>query len=153
MFKNKIYKRFERIYKYFHNNNEITHIFHTKLGDRKVGCIKTIAGMILKDTNTKEIEYKTDRGDGILIIYSDKLEENPASILFILAVDKKGKIAIINSKIDEPAIFSAIYELECLMYKEKQHEKGEVLKKLLSYYGNNYGSGIFPFRWWNDARS
>ena len=154
MFKSKIYKRFEKIYKYFYDNNEITHTFHTKLGDRKIACIKSVQGMILTNSNTQEIQYETNRKDDIILIYGDKPEEYPTKTLFMLAVNKKGKITICNSKIDEPAIFSAIYELECLIYKDKKHKKGQLLKELLSYYGNsNFGSGVFPFRWWNNGRN
>ena len=139
MFKNKIYKRFEKIYKYFYDNNEITHTFHTKLGDRNVSCMKTIAGMILTNGINKEVLYSTHRSDGVILIYNDKSEKNPAEVLFILAVDVNGKITIINSKIDEPAIFSAIYELECIIWDKKQKRKGEMLEKLLLYYQPYYG--------------
>ena len=49
------------------------------------------------------------------------------------------------------AIFSAIYELECLIWEEKKKHKTDTLEKLLSYYSPNVPSGFcyFPYGYWS----
>lgn len=131
MFENKIYKRFKKIHdyitdsncsytKYFDGKCFKYKIFPTKMGDRAV-----ISSVINKYTFT--------------LGYHDA--DN--SLLFAVAVDRKGNINIIQSKIDELAIFSAIYELECLIYEYKEEKRGKMLEKLLKYYVPHNGLGLF----------
>lgn len=127
MFKNKIYKRFKKIYDYISDINcEYTiefdgicykyKTFKTKMGERDV-----IVDMV-------------DR-DSVCIAYHDF----DKSLLFVLLVNKRGRIEILYSRIDEMAIFSAIYELECLIWEHKEEKRGKMLESLLSYYRPNIG--------------
>lgn len=117
----KIYKRLKKLHdyitddkcKYTKSFDQVCYkykTFKTKLGDRSV-----IASMI---------------GNSVLIGYHDYDD----SLLFMIACDNRGKLNIIHSKIDEVAIFSAIYELECLIWEYKAKKRGEMLENLLSYY-------------------
>lgn len=129
MFEHRNYKRFKRLYDYITDNKclytkEFDGIFykykkfHTKLGDR---CI---------------IAHLVDKS--IYIAYHDY--DN--SLLFVIAIEKNGKIEILQNVIDEVAIFSAIYEIECLIYEKKEKKRGEMLTKLLSYYPQNMNFGL-----------
>lgn len=132
MFENKIYKRFKKIHDYITDSN----CSYTKYFDGK--CFKYK-------------RFPTQMGERAVISsvinkYTFVLGYHDAddSLLFAIAVDRKGKVNIIQSKIDELAIFSAIYEIECLIYDKKHEEKGELLNKLLGYYnlasyGMNFG--------------
>lgn len=126
MFENKLYKRFKRLYKFITDNNclytkEFEGIcykyktFKTKMGNRSV-----IADML---------------GKSVVLAYHDYDD----SMLFCIVCDKNGRITIPKTEIDEVAIFSAIYELECIIWDKKQKRKGEMLEKLLSYYQPYYG--------------
>lgn len=130
MFKNKVYKRFEKLYNYITDINcsytrEFDGIcykykkFNTKLGERAV------------------ISHKI--GEDIVIGYHD--EDN--SLLFYIGVNKKGKVQIVDTKIDELAIFSAIYELECIIYKHKAKKFGKMLENMFKYYQPHNGIGLF----------
>ena len=131
MFENKIYKRFKKIHdyitdsncsytKYFDGKCFKYKVFPTQLGDRAV-----ISSVINKYT--------------FVLGYHDCDD----SLLFAVAVDRKGKVNVIQSRIDELAIFSAIYEIECLIYDKKHEEKGELLNKLLGYYNPmSYGTSL-----------
>lgn len=131
MFENKNYKRFKKIYDYitdekcyytkeFEGNFYKYKTFHTKLGDRSV------------------IGHLRDKT--IYIAYHDY--DN--SLLFVLAIERNGEVRIVQNIIDELAIFSAIYELECLIYNDKEEQKGKLLNKLLSYYSpNSYGTSFW----------
>ena len=101
--------------------------FKTKMGDRNV-----IASTLDKD---------------VVIGYHDYDD----SILFMIVCNTRGKITILKSCIDEMAIFSAIYELECLIYEEKQKSRSDMLEKLLSHYSPNVpsGFGYFPYGFWS----
>ena len=101
--------------------------FKTKMGDRNV-----IAYMLGKD---------------IAIGYHDYDD----SILFMIVCNTKGKITILKSVCDEMAIFSAIYELECLIDKQREKRRADKLEKLLSYYSPSLpgGYGYFPYGFWN----
>lgn len=131
MFQNKIYKRFKKIHDYITDANCLYtqyfdgkcykyKMFPTKMGDRAV-----ISSVINKYT--------------FVLGYHDA--DN--SLLFAIAVDRKGKINIIESKIDELAIFSAIYELECLIYKNKEKKRDEMLERMFKYYQPHNGLGLF----------
>lgn len=131
MFKNKIYKRFKKIHDYITDSDCLYtqyfdgkcykyKVFPTKMGNRAV-----ISSVINKYT--------------FVIGYHDY--DN--SLLFAVAVDRKGKVNIIQSKIDELAIFSAIYEIECIITDKKHEEKEEMLNRLLKYYDNPYYCNTF----------
>src|SRR5574344_448365 len=113
----KTYKRFEKIL----NNINYSRSFNTKLGPRCVACFKN----------------KED----ICFVYYEK--DN--SILFNILIKKSGKINIINSQIDEPEIFLAIYERESIINNEKQRKRDIILEKLFenideySFHNNIFG--------------
>ena len=46
------------------------------------------------------------------------------------------------TKIDEIAIFSAIYEIESIIWDKKQRKRGEMLESLMSYYRPYAGWGL-----------
>jgi len=132
------YKRLKRLHDYITDKNcsytrEFNGMaykyktFKTKMGDRNV-----IASMLDKD---------------VVIGYHDYDD----SILFMIVCNQKGKITILQSICDEMAIFSAIYELECLIWEEKKKHKTDTLEKLLSYYSPNVPSGFcyFPYGYWS----
>lgn len=134
----KIYKRLKKLHDYITDDKclytkEFDGIaykyktFGTKLGARNV-----IASMIDKS---------------VVIGYHDYDD----SLLFYIVCDTRGKITILQSKVDEVGIFSAIYELECLIWENKKRKRSETLEKLLSYYSPNVPSGFcyFPYGYWS----
>ena len=132
MFRNKKYKRFKKLYDYITDINckytiEFDGVcykyktFKTKLGDRAI-----IADKI---------------GDSIVLAYHDY--DN--SLLFCIVCDKNGRITIPMTKIDEIAIFSAIYEIESIIWDKKQRKRGEMLESLMSYYRPYAGWGWHGF--------
>ena len=102
MCKKSVRKRFEKIL----NNINYSRSFDTKLGSRCVACFKN--------------------NDDISLIYYEK--DN--SILFNVLVKKSGKINIIQSQIDEHAIFASIYEIESIINNKKQKKRDIILEKL-----------------------
>lgn len=132
MFRNKKYKRFKKLYDYLTDINckytiEFDGVcykyktFKTKLGERAI-----IADKI---------------GDSIVLAYHDY--DN--SLLFCIVCDKNGRITIPMTKIDEIAIFSAIYEIESIIWDKKQRKRGEMLESLMSYYRPYAGWGWYGF--------
>ena len=122
MFRNKIYKRFKKIHDYITDDKcKFTRkfdgvaykykTFKTKLGDRNI-----ISSLMYDDT--------------VLLGYHDYDD----SILFLLAVTKNGKIRVVFSTIDDIAIFSAIYELECIIHDYKVKKRDNFLEEMFSYY-------------------
>lgn len=104
----KIYQRFKKIYNYILKNKN-PYTFKTKLGDRDVEmCLMANGDLILN--------------------YSDF----DGKCLFLLRINKKGKVSIMCSRIDELAIFSAIYEIECLIYNQSKNNSN-FLERMLSY--------------------
>lgn len=93
---NKIYNRFKKI----HDKVTLFRVFDTKLGKRLV------ASGINKESNN------------IVLVYYDY--DN--TILYQLQIDTSGKIITTSSEIDNLAIFSSIYELETILYKEETAE-------------------------------
>ena len=145
MFENKTYKRFKKIYKYFKQKDKMRIPFNTKLGERDVICCEIPKDwkVVLPSTDNDAFEIKLPKQDYILFNYLDY----DSSILFSLLIFKNGQVKIIKHSIDEVAIYSAIYEIECLIYGEKKKCKGETLKKLLSYYDNNTNTmGLMRWR-------
>lgn len=117
MFKNKVYNRFKKIYDYLYhfdddtNEYSVAKIFKTKLGKREVRMC--------------ELHNKT-----LAFIYLDY----DYSCLFALTVNTKGRIKILRSSVDDVAIFSAIYEIECLIHDTKISNREKVLEKMFLYY-------------------
>lgn len=145
MFENKTYKRFKKIYKYFKQKDKIRIPFNTKLGKREVVCCEIPKGwkINLSPMDNGAFEIKSLKQDCLLFGYLDY----DSSVLFSLLIFKNGQVKIIKQAIDEVAIYSAIYEIECLIYGEKKKCKGETLKKLLSYYDNNTNTmGLMRWR-------
>jgi len=64
------------------------------------------------------------------------------SKLFSLKINTKGKITILNSKINQLAIFSAIYEIENILYNEDK-EECNFLEKL--FESTNKDFKLFSF--------
>ena len=111
-------KRFEKIL----DNINYSRSFNTKLGPRCVACFKN--------------------KDDICFIYYEK--DN--SILFNVLIKKSGKINIINSQIDEHAIFAAIYEIENIIHDKKQKKRDSILEKLFENIDEySFGNSIFGF--------
>jgi hypothetical protein len=109
----KNYKRFKKILeKHLLRNNNI---YPTALGDRKI-CV-------FEDYGKRNI----------FLNYIDK-DNTP---LFTLCVSKKGEIDIVQSRVDDLAIFAAIYELEIML---KINTKSEILEKIfeITYEYNNF---------------
>ena len=106
------YKRFEKIYEFIKKNGKNNtgdiyfYFFNTKLGKRRASI---------------------SRGKNAIILYYWDKDE---SMLFSLFVDNKGKLHTANSQIDEPAIFAAIYEIECIINDKKQKERDNLLERL-----------------------
>lgn len=106
----KTYKRFKKIYDYIKNHDDYTtnfSLFKTKLGSRYVGSIM-------------------DAEHNIIFIYKDYDESN----LFKLSINKNGKIIVMYTKIDNPAIFAAIYEIECIINNKNKQHTDSILEKL-----------------------
>ena len=82
--------------------------FHTELGDRVVEC------------------FLSPNKDTVSFIYYDK----DSSILFYLSINHEGKITKKFSLIDDSAIFSAVYEVECILYNIQKEHKDGILEKL-----------------------
>ena len=115
MCKRKTYERFKKIYDYIQKSgapvgygSSFKYSFKTKLGIRDV---------------------ITFLFDGNIALYymckKDSLEP-----LFQLCIYKDGSIQKAQSKIDEPAIFAAIYEIECIINDKKQKERDNLLERL-----------------------
>lgn len=108
----KTYNRFKKIHDYILKNSQSdigfvgNYEFNTNMGDRIVYCA------IFNNT--------------IALLYLD----NDKSELFSLHVKQGEKIWIVNSKIDEPAIFAAIYELECIIDDNKVKYRDSILERL-----------------------
>ena len=102
MCKKSVRRRFEKIL----NNINYSRSFDTKLGPRCVACFKN--------------------NNVICFVYYEK--DN--SILFNIIIKKSGKINIVSTQIDEPAIFAAIYEIENIINNKKQRKRDIILEKL-----------------------
>ena len=130
----KVYNRFLKLSKYHSKNGHINHIvYDTKLGKRDVYISKPD----YKDKSIDVLYY-----DGA----SDYLPDVP--ILFFLNINKSGKIEIkVNRlKIDEPAIFLAIYEIECIINDKKKKNIDSILEKLFENVDEyNFSNNIFSF--------
>ena len=83
-------------------------LFHTELGDRVVEC------------------FLSPNKDTVSFIYYDK----DSSPLFYLSVSHEGKITKKLSLIDDSAIFSAVYEIECILYDIQKEHKDGILESL-----------------------
>lgn len=127
----KTYKRFLNLSKY-HSKYSCNHvIYDTKLGKR--------------DVYISNPDYRTNSID---LIYFDGIDEYIPNldILFMLIIEKSGKINIIQSKIDEPAIFLAIYEIECIINDKKKKNIDSILEKLFENVDEyNFSNNIFSF--------
>lgn len=127
MCKKSTYKRFLNIYNYMQKYDSSGLIknaeFNTKLGERK------ISSYIL---GNKDISF----------IYFEK-DETP---LFILNIKSNGRIRILKSKIGQPEIFLAIYEIEQIINKEKHKiEVDNFLEKLFKNTENKFNVNLFGF--------
>ena len=118
MCKKSVRRRFEKIL----DNINYSRSFDTKLGPRCVACFK----------NNNDISF----------MYYEK--DN--SILFNIVVKKSGKINIINSQIDEHAIFAAIYEIENIIHNKQQKKRDAILEKLFENIDEySFANNIFGF--------
>lgn len=126
MHNNSTYERFLHLSKYHskHNNNYVT--YNTKLGKR-------------------EVYVSSCCSNAIYIIYFDGFyEADPRpETLFSLEILTNGKINIISSKIKQPEIFLAIYEIEQIINNEDYKERDGILEKLFESTNNNFN--IFNF--------
>lgn len=118
----KLYERFKKIHDFIKDMPEPKSVFHTDMGDRNI------------------ITNKFD--NKIILDYLDY--DN--SLLFSVLVTIDGKLKILYTKIDQLAIFSAIYELECLIYGYKDKNNEEFLERILSYY-NPLENSVLGFVW------
>ena len=109
----KTYKRFLKLY----NSINSSSVFNTKLGPR---CVKVD---FIKSSKCFNTEFTKEQ---IWVIYYDF--DNTE--LFNICIEKSGRITIINSRIDEHAIFAAIYEIECMVNNKKQKRRDIILEKL-----------------------
>lgn len=118
MCKRKVYNRFDKIYK----NINTSRVFCTKLGPR---CV-------IMSKNKYEI----------FMTYNDY--DN--SELFHIGVKTNGRIKIYASKIDEHAIFSAIYEIENIMNNKANKRREDILEKLFENIEEfSFKDSIFGF--------
>ena len=118
MIKHKTYNRFDKIYKSINNSR----VFNTKLGPR---CI-------IMSKNKYEIFITYNDGD--------------SSELFHIGVKNNGRIKIYASKIDEHAIFSAIYEIECILNNKTNKNRDRILEKLFENIEEfSFKDSIFGF--------
>ena len=116
MCKRETYKRFLKIYEFVKDNKDdeingrfvrsFVKYFNTKLGKRRFHISK--------------------RDKEIYVSYWDF----DKTMLFEFYIYKSGKIDIKNSKIDQPEIFLAIYEIENIINNKKQKYKDNILEKL-----------------------
>lgn len=121
MCKKSVYKRFLKLSKY-HSKHRCNHvIYDTKLGKRDV--------YISNKHYSSNIIYVTYR-DGV----SNYLPE--LNILFQLIIHPNGKIEILSSKIGQPEIFLAIYEIEQIINNKKYNERDNLLEKLFENIEN-----------------
>ena len=117
MCKKSTYNRFLKIYKFIKNNNTnhsliLSYMFNTKLGARKI--------------------FTSEILDNIFIYYVDYDKQ----FLFSLKIYPNGKIEVLNSKIGQPEIFLAIYEIEQIINNKKYNERDNILEKLFENVGN-----------------
>jgi len=125
MCKPKTYKRFSKIYEYIDKNSKHGDmVFNTKLGPRLVTSGKW-------PNKTIDLAYL----------------DCDSTVLFDLLIYPSGKIEINQSKIDKVAIFSAIYEIECIIHNKKQSkDNSKVLERLFenidefSFQANIFGN-------------
>ena len=82
--------------------------FHTELGDRVVEC------------------FMSPNKNSVNFIYYDK-DNSP---LFYLTVNEEGRITKKLTLIDDSAIFSAVYEIECILYNIEKEHKDSILENL-----------------------
>ena len=83
-------------------------LFETDLGPRVVEC------------------FLSPSKDNVNFIYYDK-DNSP---LFYLSINNEGKITKKLSLIDDTAIFSAVYEIECILYNIQKEHKDGILESL-----------------------
>ena len=125
---NLIYERFLELSKYHsrHSNNQVT--YNTKLGKR-------------------EVYVSSCCSNAIYVIYFDRLLEGnlQPETLFSLEVLPNGKINIIDSKIGQPEIFLAIYEIEQIIDNKEYNERDGILEKLFENIGNDFDGNLFNF--------
>lgn len=115
MCKKETYKRFNKLYEIHKNYPEFAKTYPTKMGDREVVVKKFL-------DNTIYIIYKDFDG----------------STLFHIEIYKNGKVHIYKTKVDPIAIYTALYEIETIIYREKE-ERDLVLEKLFEkslFYSN-----------------
>lgn len=118
--RNKTFNRFKKLLNDGRINSDTGRVFSTNLGDRLVEMSYVFGA------NTYSCVH------GISMTYYDK----DGSVLFSVEVDKNGLLKVLEAKIDEVAIFSAIYELETIVYQDRRNEKlkqGETLINLLQH--------------------
>jgi hypothetical protein len=113
------YYRFKSIL----DNINISKVFNTKLGPRNVAC------------------YEYGQEKDIQFVYYDY--DN--TILFILDINKEGNIIKYFSRknIDDIAIFSAVYEIETLLYNEDINKKEDILNLLFDNISYNFNSTTY----------
>ena len=127
MCKKSTYKRFLELSKH-HLNYRCNHIIYdTKLGKRDV--------YISKHCNNDIIQVVYFNGASNYIPELD--------ILFNLQIYPNGKINIISSKIGQPEIFLAIYEIEQIINNKKHDEADNILEKLFENIGNDFNNNFF----------
>lgn len=123
MCKKSTYNRFLKLLEY-HSNYSCNHvIYNTKLGKRDVYISK---------------KYPNTSCKTILVVYFNGISNYipELEILFSLNIYPNGKIEVLNSKISQPEIFLAIYEIEQIINNKKYNEKDNILEKLFENIGN-----------------
>jgi hypothetical protein len=118
MCKKETYKRFKRIHDYIQKNGDI--------------CTPS------DDSAYKYVRFNTKLGSrAIISSIMDKTlylgyHDFDDSLLFTLSIEKSGRVKVVQSEIDKIAIFSAIYEIECIIHDKKSKKMDDILDKLFS---------------------
>lgn len=118
MCKKETYKQFNKLYKEHCKYNNFARKYNTALGIREV------------------VVKKFSMDNSIYVIYKDK----DGSTLFHIEVFSNGKINIYKTKVDAMAIFSAMYEIQTIIYNENKVDMNKVLEGLFenSCFNNGF---------------
>lgn len=126
MCKRKNFKRFLKIHEYIKSDNYIPYKNEPKFSNYYYKKFDTKLGQRWIASSYGYFKYNNKKFHGIILEYKD----NNGECLFLLRIEKSGRIFIMESKIDQPAIFSAIYEIESIINNKKQKYKDNILEKL-----------------------
>lgn len=116
------YQQFKKLYEEHAKHNHFTRKYNTALGEREVVVKKFF------NDNTIYVVYKDYDG----------------STLFHIEVHTNGRVKIYKTKVDAIAIYSAIYEINTILYKEKQMTMDKTLELL--FENNCFNNGFMGIK-------